>query len=230
MKNGRGFGLFFLGIGLLVAAITWSIAIVGLVERSDWVKTEGTIVEVFETRDRDSGNRRYGTVVEFQAGSETKTCDSNSRSSARPETGGTETVAYDPASPSKCQVDDARWLTWILFGMGGVFLVVFGLVGVSILRGNMTMRRTRSSYGRGVRFTDRGEQGAYHDGHSSNQHEQSSYRYEGQASDQPKSADELRRDIDEAREKLKRMTDQPPQDGPPSDNPYGFDDGPPTWR
>lgn len=240
--KGRGFGFLFLGIGLLVAGITWSIAIVGLVERSDWVQTEGVIVEVFETRDRESGDRMYNPTVAYQAGSETLSCDSDARSSSRPDIGETMTVSYDPENPSACRAG-GRWVKWVLFGMGGMFGLLFGGLGISILRGKMTMRRSRSGYGRGVHFTGGGEQGSYRDEHSPQQNQPGPYRYEEQSSDQPKSSDDLRREVDELRAELDKMKGEPPSDGrggsqwnnppqppPRPGNPHDFPDEPRTWN
>lgn len=139
----RRFGLVFIGVGVLVALILGTIATVLLVRSTqrahDWVSTEGVVVDVVATTNRDGG-RLYRPVVAYTTPEGEFTCETNTSSSSRPAVGDTRTIEYDPALPTRCSIKGNGWVVWFLYGMGALFLMIFGGVGFAVARSGQSVQ------------------------------------------------------------------------------------------
>lgn len=126
-------------IGLAVAAV-----LVGVSEqrKADWPVTDGTVVDVVErqsTRRDNDGDRRTSTtwapVVTYTVEGKDYQFTSSTSTSSIPTVGDTVQVRYNPDSPSEAGL--AQGLMWVVFMLGGMavlFLVIFGGVGLAIVR------------------------------------------------------------------------------------------------
>lgn len=126
-------GLLFIGIGVLVAAITWTIATLIVVGNSVLIEVDGNVVEVVNTRNSDN-DPAYRPVVAFETEGGPRLCEENFTATSKPVVGDAMSVSYDPENPSDCTIGGLGWMHWFLYGFGALFLVGFGGMGWVLLR------------------------------------------------------------------------------------------------
>ncbi|MFT4163950.1 MAG: DUF3592 domain-containing protein [Microlunatus sp.] len=126
-ENTPGRVFVLVGAGCLLALSVSAVAVVAFDRsRSDWPTTEGTVVSYRDVE--------YSTPVGTRVCRDDSPPDSDSGFDAEP--GDKIEVRYHPDDVGKCQIDPAgaRWVPWMLGGMGVGFGVIFGGVGVLMLR------------------------------------------------------------------------------------------------
>lgn len=157
--SGRTAGTIFLVVGIVLFVVLESIAVVLTVralERSDWPRADGTVVEVSSYVDRDTsrrnGRRRttettmYRPVVEFSVNGQQYRFTSKVSTSDPWTVGDTVEVVYNPDNPNDAAITGASgWVPWLLGGLGLVFGLVFGGVGWLIRTGRMGSRSARGT-------------------------------------------------------------------------------------
>jgi hypothetical protein len=96
------------------------------------IATEGTVVDLEESRDIDTGSIRYAPVVKFTTaeGQTTQFTDPSGTSPNPYEIGETVPVKYDPSKPHKARIPTALrlWVAPAILVVLGGGLLVGGLV------------------------------------------------------------------------------------------------------
>lgn len=136
-RSTRVVGWIFVAVGLvcLLAMGIPALALATKPLRTGWSSAEATVVAV---RVEGSGeDQLYTAVVEYPTRSGPQQCELQSAFRSTFPQGLGLPVRYDRAEPSQCRyspTDMPGWVAWMLGGMGVGFLLIFGGVGVGILR------------------------------------------------------------------------------------------------
>lgn len=143
MKKGTGAGnriaIFILS---LVAILFITVGVVLKVNSDSFMaiaeKTTGTIteIEVYYTKDSDGDRvRRHRVYVEYIVDGERYENRLDSYNSTMRE-GGSVTVYYDPDNPTRISSGGSSVSTFIMIGLGGIFLVVDVIIIVRLVSAN----------------------------------------------------------------------------------------------
>lgn len=133
----RVVGWIFVAIGVvcLLAMGIPALALATKPLRTGWSSSQATVVEVHVEGSGD--DQLYTALVEYPTRSGIQQCELQSASRGTFPKGLSLPVRYDREEPSRCRyspVDMPNWVGWMLGGMGVGFLLIFGGVGVGLLR------------------------------------------------------------------------------------------------
>lgn len=126
-ENTAGRVFVLVGAGCLLALGASAVAVVAFDRsRSDWPSTQGTVSSYRDVE--------YATPLGIRVCRDDSEPGSGDGFDA--ELGDKIEVRYHPDNVGKCQIDPAatRWVPWMLGSMGVGFAVIFGGVGVGLLR------------------------------------------------------------------------------------------------
>lgn len=136
-RSTKAIGWIFVvvGIACVLAMGIPALALATKPLRTGWSPSQATVVDV---RVEGSGeDRLYAATVEYPTHSGIQQCELESAYRGTFPKGLELPVRYNRAEPSLCRyspTDMPGWVAWMLGGMGVGFLLIFGGVGVGLLR------------------------------------------------------------------------------------------------
>jgi len=136
-RSTRAVGWIFVAVGVvcLLAMGIPALALATKPLRTGWSAAEATVIAV---RVEGSGeDQLYTAVLEYQTRSGAQQCELQSALRSTFPKGLALPVRYNRAEPSLCRyspTDVPGWVGWMHGGMGVGFLLIFGGVGVGVLR------------------------------------------------------------------------------------------------
>lgn len=144
-------GWLFLGVGVLIFVCllipTFIVAVVNS-QRDAWPRTTAVVVDVSTHTSRDKDGRTsvtYAPVYEYTVDGRSYRSITNFSSSSRPVLGVSVEIGYDPTNPQVIhRPGELVWVPWMLGGMGTFFLLIFGGIGLGMIRSEFPARTVPS--------------------------------------------------------------------------------------